>query len=134
MGPSLAEYAVTLPSYPKLGERVPFSSWQAEGGTTETLPRYHAYNSYKHDRYVNAANATLENLVDAVSAIAIMLAAQYRAIASGRQRIGDFFAFVRVPSWEVEDSYVVPFVQEQWRAVIFPFEITPRRPRRQRPA
>src|SRR5262245_57464233 len=85
----LARYVVEMPMYPLLAPRSPFLGWDASGPTA-TLSWYQAYNSVKHDRVANFAEATLAHAIDAVAACAIILHAQYHAVAGWREQIGTF--------------------------------------------
>ena len=72
----LGKFEVTLMQYPKLKIFKPFQSWKADS-PTKSMPWYSAYNSVKHNRSDNIANANLEHLLDAISAIHILLESQY---------------------------------------------------------
>lgn len=72
----LNEYVVELPSYPSLGSFCPFKEWSAPD-YSKSLSWYNAYNKVKHDRGGTKQLATFEALINAVSAIHILLEAQY---------------------------------------------------------
>jgi len=103
----LDEYAVAYPDYPWLAPVQPFAGW-ARDKSTASLAWYAAYNGVKHDREREFARATLENAFAAVTACAIMAAAQF-SINGFFGRLGElasFFSFVRLPRWEIGESYV----------------------------
>lgn len=72
----LSQYEVKMPYWH--GERgrlrQPFKSWL---NGTHVLDWYQAYNHAKHDRAKNLKEASFKNLVDAVSGLAVLIAAQY---------------------------------------------------------
>jgi hypothetical protein len=71
----LSDYQIKLPYWKGYGQiRKPFSQWT---NSYQTLDWYDAYNKSKHDRVLNLHKANLENLIDAFSALATLLAAQY---------------------------------------------------------
>lgn len=72
----LDEYDVELTQYPSLKKFSPFSGWSS-AAPTKTLPWYNAYNTVKHNRSDNIADANFEHLLDAISAIHILLESQY---------------------------------------------------------
>ncbi|WDE17164.1 hypothetical protein KMZ14_06440 [Acinetobacter schindleri] len=72
----LNEYGVRLYHNLDLKLFKPFENWNFEN-STESLPWYNAYNSVKHNRGDNIAQANLEHLLDAVSALHILLESQY---------------------------------------------------------
>lgn len=72
----LNEYEVFLPSYPSLGSFSPFKDWHAPN-YSKSLSWYDAYNKVKHNRGGTKHLATFGALINAVSAIHILLEAQY---------------------------------------------------------
>lgn len=101
----LLEYEVQLGYYPAIIPRLPFAGWNSQA-PTQSLLWYDAYNAVKHDREANFARATVEHAIDAVTACAIMLAAQYRIIPNWKEQIGGFFVFRKHPDWPIEQRYV----------------------------
>lgn len=73
---NLNEYELTLKMYPQGGSYIPFKHW-SELQTTKTLSWYHAYNACKHDRALNQHLANLGEMINAVSALHILLIVQY---------------------------------------------------------
>ena len=72
----LNQYEVRLKQYSDLGTFTPFEGWNT-CHTTESIAWYDAYNKVKHNRNDNIANANIKHLLDAVSAIHILLESQY---------------------------------------------------------
>ncbi|HTV67607.1 MAG TPA: hypothetical protein VMF90_03625 [Rhizobiaceae bacterium] len=122
----LDEYAVTFPNYPWLPSVKPFAGWGSTGAPTQELKWYDAYNAVKHNRETEFARATLGHAFDAVSACAIMLAAQF-GLSDGlgeRSEVRDFFA-ISAPRWPWSEVYISPYGRgsEGWNAVPYPFRI-----------
>src|SRR5690606_24423386 len=69
----LHEWQVALDAYVPTTYRKPFGAWK----TTHRLPWYVDYNKVKHDREIEFRRATLGNLVDAMSAVYVLLMAQF---------------------------------------------------------
>ena len=63
--------------------------------------------------------ATLEAAIDAVTACAIMLAAEYRVIYSWKDQIGDFFSFVKSPKWTPTQRYTFRPDGGGWQSIQF---------------
>lgn len=117
----LDEYEVQLIFYAATPRRSPFARWSPLA-PTQSLPWYDAYNAVKHDREVNFHRATIANALDAVTACAIMLAAQYRLIPNWGDQIGDFFVFTKHPQWPPEQQYIAqPWSAIQWNALPYSF-------------
>lgn len=72
----LDKYSARLVFYPSLQEWTPFSGWNKSKPTT-SLAWYDAYNAVKHNRGANKNKASLNAVINAVSAIHILLIAQY---------------------------------------------------------
>ncbi|WP_456020856.1 hypothetical protein [Pseudomonas protegens] len=72
----LDKFEVTLVQYPSVKVFKPFYNWNAES-PTKSLPWYNAYNAVKHNRSDNIKDANLEHLLDAISAIHVLLESQY---------------------------------------------------------
>lgn len=70
----LSQFEVKVPNWlGSEGVRKPFSPWSSAG----SLSWYTAYNNTKHDRHINFSQASFENLIDAVTGLAVILAAQF---------------------------------------------------------
>jgi len=72
----LDSFEVGLLQYPKLKRFKPFYGWNSEK-PTQSLPWYCAYNSVKHNRNDSITHANLGHLLDAISAIHVLLESQY---------------------------------------------------------
>lgn len=107
----LGAYAVSFPSYPWLSPVIPFAGWGTTGKPTQELAWFDAYNSVKHDRETQFERGTLEQLLAAVSACAVMMFAQFGLLGGFGQRteLRSFFHFNSVPSWPLSDVYVSPY-------------------------
>lgn len=70
----LSSYEITVPSWTGAkGRRVPFAAWS----NGNPLPWYQAYNTTKHDRHAEFAEATFEHLIDACCGLLTLLSAQF---------------------------------------------------------
>lgn len=100
----LNEYTVELLQYPWIQPFKPFGGWPVSKQFSQALPWYGAYNQVKHDRYSNYSSATLEHCISAVSAIAILLVAQFgsEGLTADQQA---FFGFSERPNWSLEEHY-----------------------------
>jgi hypothetical protein len=116
----LQEFEVNLSLYPAIASREPFRPWNANS-PTQSLPWYDAYNAVKHDREREFHRATVESAIDAVTACAIMLAAEYRVIRSWKDQIGSFFEFKKSPEWKPEQRYVFHPTRGAWQKICFHF-------------
>jgi hypothetical protein len=103
----LDQYSVGFRHFPWLAAVQPFAGWTADK-PTQSLAWYDAYNSVKHNREREFERANLGGAFAAVSACAVMLAAQFTASIGlgGRSELSDFFTFVETPDWEPRESYV----------------------------
>jgi len=72
----LNEYAVQLKMYPMFGLIAPFYGWD-KSQPTKSMRWYDSYNKVKHDRGGNFEESNLINMIFSVSAIHIILVAQY---------------------------------------------------------
>ncbi len=113
------------PAYPWLDPIKPFATWGKSGKPTRDLVWYNAYNAVKHDREGKFSRATLEHVFEAVTACAIMIAAQFgqQAYMHNVPELDAFFHFEEVPKWELGDIYINSYgeVAEPWTPVNFPF-------------
>lgn len=102
----LDNFEVQLNQYPNLGTFKPFSSWECLS-PTKSIPWYDAYNSVKHNRGDNIAQANIEHLLNAVAAIHILLESQYgnkiftkwQSLTEDRSMFNTF----RAPTWELRE-------------------------------
>lgn len=119
----LAEYAVNFPNYPWLPPVKPFEGWGSTASPTRDLKWYDAYNAVKHNRESEFTRGTLRHAFEAVTACAIMIAAQFGHPHGLGQRteLQAFFHFSSVPAWPLADVYIFPYGEEvaAWSAVNF---------------
>jgi hypothetical protein len=122
----LDEYAVDFPNYPWLAPVRPFAGWDTTGSPARPLEWYDAYNAVKHNREAEFERATLGHAFDAVTACAIMMAAQVGLSAGLGQRseVQAFFRLATVPAWPLSEVYIYPYCEGpgDWTAVRFPFK------------
>lgn len=102
----LNEYSAILGQYPNLKTFSPFSLWDT-AQPTRSLEWYDAYNSVKHNRGGNLKNANFKNLLDAISAIHILIEAQYGKDVFDKFRqytnANSIFESTSRPSWNCTD-------------------------------
>jgi hypothetical protein len=109
----LDKYAVVFPSYPWLPPISPFAGWGSSEKPTQDLGWYDAYNAVKHNREAEFERATLGHAFDAVTACAIMMAAEF-GLAQGlghRSELRAFFRFSALPNWPLSDVYIHPYAR-----------------------
>ncbi len=108
----LDKYEVVLSQYPNLKKFKPFFNWDKKN-PTKSIPWYSAYNSVKHNRGDNIKEANLENLLDAISAIHILIVSQYGLhVFDGIQSQTDdksIFQTIKSPDWTL-DKITAPFL------------------------
>lgn len=99
-------FEVELSQYSDLKIFKPFADWD-RSKPTKSLPWYDAYNSVKHNRGDNITQANLEHLLDAISAIHILLESQYgNKIFTKWQSLTEdrsMFYTVKAPTWELRE-------------------------------
>jgi hypothetical protein len=122
----LDDYAVDFPNYPWLTPIRPFADWGSTGRPTRDLEWYAAYNAVKHNRETEFERGTLGHAFAAVTACAVMMAAQFGIPAGLGQRseLRAFFNISGVPSWPLSEVYMYPYGEGQgdWTAVSYPFK------------
>lgn len=125
----LSEYSVSFPSYPWLEPIFPFRGWDIARATV-SLPWYDAYNAVKHNREAEFHRATLGRAFEAVSACAVMMAAQFGFNFEGWESsdCSRHLNFVTAPDWNLPDVYVAPQTEFKdgrqswnWTRINFPF-------------
>lgn len=106
----LKSWSVYLRDYPGLGEFSPFENWNSEQAT-QSLVWYEAYNAVKHDREKSANQATLRNVLGAMSAIHILLAAQWGPDVYSDKKGGrrSPFELNNIPKFLASELYVSSF-------------------------
>ncbi|NVK45493.1 MAG: hypothetical protein HWE33_04240 [Rhodobacteraceae bacterium] len=122
----LSSYKVQLPIW-RNGPKIfaPFESWHAFRNIRNhdgkaTLTWYQAYNASKHDRHSEFPSSNFENLLNAVSGLAVLLSAQFNtgnltgggALVSGPDIPSDFddaewgpFRLCYPNDWEENEKY-----------------------------
>ena len=98
----LDKYELVLPGYPSIGSFSPFLGWDSTR-PTQSLPWYSAYNATKHDRESNFADASLGNVIQAVSGAIVMFWAQFGRSRSGN--IETFFSAIKKPAFSTAEEY-----------------------------
>lgn len=101
----LGEYAIQFQRWPWLSAAAPFRDW-SETSPTKSIPWYDAYNSSKHDRYLNAKHATIDAAINSVAAVFIMIGASYGF--QGVRHFDDinrFFHLSVAPRWPYSSCY-----------------------------
>lgn len=100
----LNQYEVKLIQYSDLKNFSPFKNWDTDK-PTKSIPWYDAYNKVKHNRNDNIADANLEHLLNAVSAIHILLESQYGEgifqSIFGQAEHKSLFSTLKRPIWEL---------------------------------
>lgn len=110
----LKAYTIELAYFPELNSISPFKGWN-EKNPSESLSWYNAYNAVKHDRENNFEKATLQNAINAISAMCVLLLAQYGSnIPYWKDLIGNFFEINSKPSWHFRDCYIPPYAMVEW--------------------
>lgn len=126
----LNEFSVRFPNYPWLEPVAPFQDWKFPN-TSASLPWYDAYNAVKHNREQEFERATLRHAFGAVSACAVLLAAQFGVHFSGWRASESerFFDFDRFPKWTPSDVYTLPYQDSPkfpydfiWTPLRYPFD------------
>jgi hypothetical protein len=119
----LGEFAVSFPAYPWLAPVRPFSGWGGTDSPSEDLSWYAAYNGVKHNREGEFERGTLAHVFEAVSAVLVMLCAQFgpHVILRHHSDLSDFFYLEDVPRWPLMDVYVRPWNVPGWSPIPYPF-------------
>jgi len=111
----LAEYSVGFNYYPSINLCSPFKNWK-DDNPTKSLRWYDSYNAVKHDREGSFHRANLIDTINAISALAILIVAQYGIKTSyWNERIGNYYNFHNMPTWKLLDYYLPPFEETGWR-------------------
>lgn len=114
----LNEYRAELYMHPAMGTFSPFKDWNAQK-PTESLSWYSSYNAAKHDRGGNFHQATLGAVINAISAVHILLEAQYghRLFESPLYSTYEScFQTVERPTWDCCEM-VSPYINESQELV-----------------
>lgn len=99
----LDEFELTPRLFEDWGPIRPFSAWASDA----PLDWYNAYHSVKHDGAGSLSRATLENVITAVAALDIMLAAQFGLDCSSEIAAPKLsqFRILDLPKWSPEEGY-----------------------------
>lgn len=109
-------YTLSYTFYPSLKSSTPFDAWASQ--KYQPLPWYQAYNAVKHNRESKFDQASLGNVLEAISAVAILLIAQYGERAFyWKDLIGQFFNFEEKPEWNNSEMYLPPYKDSDWKKV-----------------
>jgi hypothetical protein len=121
----LDDYSIAYPSYPWLEPFKPFDGWGTTPNPTKDLKWYDSYNAVKHSREENFDQGTLKHAFEAVSACAIMIAAQFgvQAKLDKTPELSSFLQFSSTPPWAISQVYIHPYdvANGAWRSVPFAF-------------
>lgn len=108
----LDEYEIQFKFYPDLPPFKPYEKWQTTK-PTKSLRWYDAYNKVKHNFVDDIHRANLKNLLNAVSALVIINAAQMgeEAVFFDQTEVGDMVFLSKHPqfplfqAWSMQDCY-----------------------------
>jgi hypothetical protein len=89
---------VWLLRYPGVGNITPFAAW-CDDPSTESICWYDFYQKVKHNREDCFDQGTLLNVMNAVAACLIMLAAQYGTNVLSRYQMKNIFGFAMIHDW-----------------------------------
>jgi hypothetical protein len=110
----LKEYSVNLGFFPLDEDINPFANWN-DDSPTKSLEWYDNYNAVKHDRENEFDKATLWNVIQAISGLAILLISQFgKNMPNWNEQIGGYFIFKSRPTWNKEEWYLPPLEKEDW--------------------
>ena len=128
----LSSYTIELPIWNGSKNKFnPFSDWREN----KSLFWYKAYNQSKHDRQNNFKKANFENLMNAVSALLILLSSQFKrenfspgptglsvktaSYYSGNFGIGNYFIVNFPTDWQEDEKYEFEWSELSKRSVKF---------------
>jgi len=110
----LDQYASSFNLYPWLNSFEPFKAWNSDN-PTESIPWFKDYHAVKHNREKEFKKSNLENLFNSVSALIVLMAAQYgKLIPFQTDLTGKFFTIDKTPQWRIEDQYLPPYKGKNW--------------------
>jgi len=111
----LRDYSIRLSYYPWLKDISPFKNWSPEN-PTGSLEWYQKYNDVKHDREKKFSHATLQNVIESISALAILIIAQYGDdSAMWKEQLRGSFYLSSKPEWSTFEYYIPPLEGEEWK-------------------
>lgn len=85
--------------YPYQNYAKPFDGWHTCSINQSPLAWYKAYNDVKHDREMNFAKASFENLILSISALHVNLKAEFGSDVFSPQPIPDIFRVSGLATW-----------------------------------
>jgi hypothetical protein len=113
----LDQFSIKMKTYPMLDIFSPFSQWDIED-PTKSLTWYDCYNKVKHDREKDFSKATLKNVIDSISAVVILMIAQYgEDLPYWKENVGKYFDIIEKPDWDIQEYYTPPFKDEEWKPI-----------------
>lgn len=111
----LNTYTMKLVYYPLINKINPFFYWENEK-PTESLSWYKNYNAVKHNRAVEFNKGTLKDVILAISAVAILIFAQYGdRVFEEDPLFNHFLELTYIPKWEISDYYIPPHRENEWK-------------------
>jgi hypothetical protein len=106
----LHEYKIEFTNYPLLSVFAPFENWTSSD-PTKSLEWYNAYNKVKHDRYSQFKRGCLDHCMNALSALTILLIAQYGPYNGMlKSNFRGVVNLIEEPSWTIEE-HLVPAIR-----------------------
>jgi hypothetical protein len=103
----LRDFLVSFPAFPDLEPIRPFEGWGQGQHPTTDLSWYADYNAVKHNREEEFERANLLSAFQALSAVAVMLVAQFGPYGLGhRSELSSFFILRETPSWPLSETYL----------------------------
>lgn len=121
----LGDWVVRLKAYPEFASISPFGTWSSDR-PSKSLPWYEAYNSVKHDREGELYQASLQHVVSAMAAVAVMGWAQFGEQVIGIESVPHTALFLpeQRPQWTAQQLYYGPRLDDHtdWHPVAFSFE------------
>jgi hypothetical protein len=113
----LDKYEVHFPFYSDLPSIQPFKNWNAQQ-PTGSLDWYDSYNAIKHNSENEFHRANLGNAIYAVSAVAVLIKAQYGDnIPFWKEQIGSFFELNHDIQWAAEEKIFPPNETHEWTPI-----------------
>jgi len=113
----LDKYKIELNYYPNLKTICPFKKWN-QTNPTKSLNWYEDYNAIKHDRELEFHRATLINVINSVTAIAVLILAQYGSkLTYWKERVSNFYNIVDEPKWDLQQFYLPPLKGNKWHSI-----------------
>jgi hypothetical protein len=110
----LDKYSVSFNFYKDINDITPFNNWNSLSPTA-SIPWYESYNKIKHDGDAAFNHASLQNVISAISAIVILMYAQFgKNIPYWKEEIGLFFDVKNTCSWTIDDFLLPPFKGDEW--------------------